>query len=108
MSGWAGCLEWGQLQFARLSGGLKCLGHAFYQERTCSVGICWQGDAIYYALAEKQGDAVRLLRLAKDHLPTEGILGMQENERRQEYASRAAMGWHVKAGWGVHRLLLAG
>lgn len=99
MSGWAGCLEWGQLQFARLSEGLKCLGHAFYQERTRSVGICWQGDAIYYALAEKQGDAVRLLRLAKDHLPTEGISGMQENERRQEYASRAAMGL-ARQGWG--------
>lgn len=85
MSGWAGYLEHWRQQLSNISRRVDRL--LYKNDRRC-VGICWQQNTIYYALAERQGETVRLLQLAQERLPSS----------RQGAAGSPTTSWDLDGG----------
>lgn len=95
MSGWAGYLEWWRQKLRRMPGRFSRLLRK--EDRRC-VGICWQQDTVYYALAECQDGTARLLHLAQEKLPFAG----------KDPADGSAASWEQDGGDTALRDVLSG
>ncbi|WP_303105722.1 PilN domain-containing protein [uncultured Mitsuokella sp.] len=95
MFGLAGYFDRWHHQLCGMPGRLSRLLH---EEDRRRVGICCQQDTIYYALAERQGETVRLLQLAQEKRQPSG----------QDAVGILASSWEPESGDAAVQDVVAG